>query len=45
MHPEGAVRPGAVDAEEHPVGDARPAGVLRGAVEARLPEVDVIRLY
>ena len=43
VHSQGAVCPGAVDAEEHPVGDARPAGVFRGAVKARLTEDMVIR--
>jgi len=36
VNPERAVCPGTVDAEKHPVCDARPAGVLQGAVEAHL---------
>lgn len=36
VHPEGAVRARAVDAEEHPIGDAGPAGILGAAVEAHL---------
>lgn len=36
VHSEGAVRARAVDAEEHPIGDAGPAGILGAAVEAHL---------
>jgi len=36
VHSQGAVDPGAVDAQEHSIRDAGPAGVLGGAVKTRL---------
>ena len=38
MHSQGAVDAGAVDAQEHTVGDTGPAGVLSSAVETHLCE-------
>lgn len=41
MDAEGSVDPGAVDADEDPIRDGGPRGVLRPAVEANLEQKNI----